>query len=898
MLRSDRFFDDLPVPRLSRWACYGITIALVVVALALRIEIGPRLAGLQFITLAPVIIVATWLAGVSGGLLSMAVATAVTWLYMIPAGLWTAPPFAWQTPVAEAAGLVIVGLTGMLRAALLRVRDLNVTLAATFDGHPDGLLIIDPDDRIVSCNQRAAEMFGHPPATLAGVRLASLLAEGSRPRHRARLAGLRADPPERVRAEPIGVTGLRADGSGFPAEVQVGPLATSGCALLMATVRDVTQQRAVAATLEASRLRQAMLEERARAAEAARRWADAFHNAAFGIAIWDAATGTVEAVNPAGAALCGVPAETLQGRPVLDTFVAEEWDRVRALIAEADRTGHAAFDTIHACADRPPFPARVDVTSVAGADGAVRYRIVTTQDITDLKRAEAIAAEKQVADERFRRIFDESPIGMVLATAEDYCFVRVNETFARMLGYAAADLVGRRRADITHPEDVDLPDPIEPGDSSAWYSRDKRYLHASGRVVVCRVRVVRLDPVGSDPALVLGLAEDVTLQRQTERALQRAQQMEAVGTLAGGMAHDFNNLLAIIVANLDALLEAGGLEPGQVEHVRDALDGALRGADLTRSLLAFARRQPLQPTELDLNALISGLAQMLRRLLLEDVTVTLDLAADLWPVVADRAQLEAALLNLAGNARDAMPNGGRLRIATANRALNAEYCTLHPDLHPGDYAMIEVADDGIGMSPDVLARIFEPFFTTKHVDKGTGLGLSMVFGFVHQSGGHIEVYSEVGTGAVFRLYLPRTLAAAPAVTEPLDTPCDPRGDGVSVLVVEDNAGLRRMAMRQLRELGYQPIEADCATAALAVLADQPIDLLFTDVIMPGGMSGVELAERALALRPGLRVLLTSGYPRSMADRGGRCADGRPLPMLQKPYRKGELARTLRGVLDG
>jgi CheY-like chemotaxis protein len=296
-----------------------------------------------------------------------------------------------------------------------------------------------------------------------------------------------------------------------------------------------------------------------------------------------------------------------------------------------------------------------------------------------------------------------------------------------------------------------------------------------------------------------------------------------------------------------------------------------------------------------LNALAAGMGKLLSRTLGENIAIVFDLAPDLWSVVVDPAQLEASLVNLATNARDAMPQGGRLRIVTANRSLDEDYALAHGYVPPGDYAMIEVSDTGKGMTRDVLSHIFEPFFTTKDRDKGSGLGLSMVYGFMKQSGGHVNVYSEPSLGTTFRLYLPRDLAGAPVVARPA-APAETQGGSETVLAVEDNAALRRVVVRQLSDLGYRVLEAENAAAALRILEETPVHLLFTDVILPDGIDGFALAHKVLARWPRLKIVLTSGFPDVKID--GEFGPVPKVRLLSKPYRKQDLAKTLREVLDG
>jgi signal transduction histidine kinase len=385
--------------------------------------------------------------------------------------------------------------------------------------------------------------------------------------------------------------------------------------------------------------------------------------------------------------------------------------------------------------------------------------------------------------------------------------------------------------------------------------------------------------------------------RETERKLYHAQKMEAIGNLTGGMAHDFNNLLSVIIGNLDMLDDRLGADAKSRLFARAALDASLRGADLTRRLLAFARQQPLQPQLVDINHQVREITCLLDRTLGENIEITLHLDPEVWPVSVDSAQLEATLTNLATNARDSMPHGGKLTFVTGNRQLDAEYAARFPEVTPGDYAMIEVADTGVGMAPEIVGRIFEPFFTTKARGKGTGLGLAMAFGFMKQSGGHINVYSEPGVGSTFRLYLPRAVKAETTGEARTSPVTDGRGHE-TILVVEDNEAVRSIVVRQLNDLGYRVVEAVDAAAALARLRDggEPIDLLFTDIVMPGKIDGMELARQVRVALPSLKVVLTSGFSDNHLNQIGE-QNGREWRLLSKPYRKDDLARLLRQVLD-
>ena len=381
-----------------------------------------------------------------------------------------------------------------------------------------------------------------------------------------------------------------------------------------------------------------------------------------------------------------------------------------------------------------------------------------------------------------------------------------------------------------------------------------------------------------------------------EAQLRHAQKLEAVGQLTGGVAHDFNNLLGVIIGNLDLLLDGLGADPARAALVREALDAAMRGADLTKRLLAVARQQPLSNGTIDLNARLPGLVAMLRRTLGEDIQISTSLAEGLWPARADASQVEDALLNLAINARDAMAGGGLLTIETANAVLDPDFAAARAEVTPGDYVVLSVTDTGDGMPPEVVERATEPFFSTKPMGEGTGLGLSMIYGFAKQSGGHLSIYSQLGVGTTIRLYLPRSdyTDASEEALRPDNEP--PAGGGETILVVDDNADLRRVVVRRLSHLGYRCREAGSGREALGMIAaGERFDLLFTDVGLPDGMSGHELAIQAKQAQPGLKVLLTTGY----AGADLRDAAGEPyrLPVLRKPYLSEELAETIRGVLD-
>jgi len=395
-----------------------------------------------------------------------------------------------------------------------------------------------------------------------------------------------------------------------------------------------------------------------------------------------------------------------------------------------------------------------------------------------------------------------------------------------------------------------------------------------------------------DETIFVGVVRDLRAQKAIEANLRQAQRLEAIGQLTGGIAHDFNNIMMVIMAMAESLADTAGDHPER-ESLTQIMDSAQRAAELTGRLLSFARRQPLKPQVTDINELVASIGKMLGRTLGEHIAIDLRRGAELRPAAIDRAQFEAALINLCVNARDAMPDGGGLGIETHNATIDPSFASRHAGVTPGDYVMVVVTDTGTGIPADQLERVFEPFFTTKEVGKGTGLGLSMVYGFARQSDGHIEIDSEVGRGTTVRLYLPSCRSPGEARPDPSAGP--PTGTE-RVLVVEDDEGVRQVTASLLRGLGYRVGEASGGDGALTRMReDPPYHLLLTDVMMAGPFNGRTLAEAARLRQPGLRVLFMSGYAQGVMVRDGKLDAG--VHLLNKPFRRLDLACAVRGVLD-
>lgn len=504
---------------------------------------------------------------------------------------------------------------------------------------------------------------------------------------------------------------------------------------------------------------------------------------------------------------------------------------------------------------------------------------------------------RQEAEQRMQGMIDAAPLGIAVKDIQTGHYLDFNRKFAEIVGWSKYDLMAKRWQDITHLEDVareaEMMGPFLAGETSS-FQFEKRYVSQNGRIVWVSMTSARLTSTGQGQGQYLSMVEDVTERKALQQQLHLAQRMDAIGQLTGGVAHDFNNLLTVVIGGSEALLEQ--LEdPAQREYADFILQAAQQGGELARQLLAFARSQPLEPHVFEVTELLNSMAGLIKRTHGEDVLLSITQGAGPHFAYADPSQTEAAILNLCLNARDAMPQGGRLDISIERVALTDTFVQQHPEARPGDYVAISVSDTGTGIAPDVLEHIFEPFFTTKEVGKGTGMGLSMVYGFIKQSDGYLAIETVLGAGTTFTMYLPATdsLSAGHRMTSLED---DAMGGSENVLIVEDNDLVRRHASTLFESLGYHVTLAASGAEALAILAERDdIDLLFTDVIMPGGMNGRELGERATRLRPRLRVLYTSGYSRDALMEQGRLVEN--VMLLPKPFSKAQLSGKVRSVLD-
>jgi PAS domain S-box-containing protein len=529
-----------------------------------------------------------------------------------------------------------------------------------------------------------------------------------------------------------------------------------------------------------------------------------------------------------------------------------------------------------------------------------RYEAEIERRAVEERAAQAL----QESESRFRAIFEQAAIGMADSSL-DARFIRLNQRFCEIMGYSREELLGLTFREITHPDDLardeQLVAQLLRGELSR-YAVEKRYLRKDGGVVWANLTLSLLRSASGDPVHFVAVVEDITGQkraederRNLERQLLQAQKMESVGRLAGGVAHDFNNHLTVINGYCAMLLDEMGPADPLREPVDEILLAGQRAAALTRQLLAFSRKQVAEPRVISLNDVVAEARKMLSRLIGDDVEIITHLDAGLGSVVADSSQMNQVLMNLAINARDAMPDGGRIIMETMNTDLDAGYAAQHAGVEAGPYVLLSITDTGAGMTQEVVQHIFEPFFTTKDVGAGTGLGLSTVYGIVKQAGGWIWVYSEPGKGSTFKVYLPRAGGAPEPLPAPVSAAETLRGTE-TVLVVEDQPEVRKLTLAMLESQGYRLLEAASGSEALSLCEryPEPIHLLITDVVMPG-MTGRELAMRLLALRPSLKTLYTSGYTANTIAHEGVLDPG--VAYLPKPFSPAQLAAKVREVLS-
>ncbi len=606
--------------------------------------------------------------------------------------------------------------------------------------------------------------------------------------------------------------------------------------------------------------------------------------------------GIMRTVNPAVAKLFGYAQEELIGQNVSMLMPEPYRSRHDGYIRHHLETGERKIIGIgrQVMGRRKSgqiFPIHLSVSAFE-SEGR-RYFTGIIVDLSDTHTSSNGLGEAQL----IQAIFNYLPDAVLVVDGNGKVML-CNPAVARVFGYAPEELIGQSKSILYHdPEEYARMQALEANiaEQPVLEPRTVRYRRKSGEPFHAETIVSVLKDQSGRFTGLISLNRDISKQVVQDEALRKSQRMEAIGQLTGGIAHDFNNLLTIITGNHE-LLEMELQTDEQRELLARANNAALMGARLTNRLLTFARRRRLDPVVLNLNEQVLGMAELLRRTLGESIALGTLLAPGLWSVRTDPSEVENAVLNLAINSRDAMPAGGKLVIETRNVVLDERDVANEVGVEPGEYVRLSVSDTGLGMSPEVLSRVFEPFFTTKEPGKGTGLGLSVIYGFVKQSGGHVTVYSEPGRGTTVNLYLPRVRAVGERAATAKQAAAAEAATGETILLVEDNPDVRKVTARRLEHLGYRVLEAESGMRAIEMLkGGAEVDLLFSDVVMPGGVSGFDLARWVKANMPSVHVLLTSGFADDIARAGETPAP--ELEILRKPYSGTELAAALRAALD-
>ncbi|MCG8435986.1 MAG: PAS domain S-box protein, partial [Gammaproteobacteria bacterium] len=521
---------------------------------------------------------------------------------------------------------------------------------------------------------------------------------------------------------------------------------------------------------------------------------------------------------------------------------------------------------------------------------------ITLAVLSPVYSSEQVSEALRQSQERFFGTFKSAPHGIALV-APDGRWLAVNKALCDLTGYSEQELLDIDFQTITHPEDLSIDLSLVKktlsGEVSS-YQMEKRFFHKDGQTIWVLLSVYLVRDSNGTPVQFVSQIFDLTEQKETAAQLFQAQKLEAIGQLTGGIAHDFNNLLTVISGNMELLQATMGSSAATNELVEAILRAIQRGGSLTQRLLAFSRKQILKPQPTDVNALIDGIGKLLGRTLGEDVGIDFNPHDDLWYATIDASQLESAIINLAVNARDAMPGGGTLSIETSNTSLDEHYASLHSEVVPGDYVMIAVSDTGCGMARDVLERAFEPFFTTKDVGRGSGLGLSMIYGFAKQSGGHVKMYSEPGNGTVVKLFLPRSLEE-PASAVPEQTTLGLEALGKTVLLVEDDYDVLHFVEKILDNAGFEVFTARSGVDALVILEKlDDLDVLLTDFILEGNMKGNEVARCVREKFEHTKVLYMTGYTERTSMHQFNIEEAATI--LTKPFTSAQLIERIKLVV--
>ena len=791
----------------------------------------------------------------------------------------------WSYPLrrgGELVGAVVtfLDITDRKRAEIA-LRESVARQSAVIEATLDALITMDHKGNVIEFNPAAERILGFSRQEVLGKPLADLIIPPDlRDRHRQGLARYLSTGEAAILGRRLKLPALRKDGTLISSELTITRIPVEGPPIFTGFLRDITDRERAEAEIRESGERFRQSEERFRSA---------FSSSPVAMSLSDAKTGLMADVNELLVRTLGYSREELIGR---NAFEMGLW------VSAAERAGVAADVEASVPIREREIQLRTKTGETRHVLGSIqplrfgeeRVFLSAFQDVTERRRAEEAL---RGSEERYRLLFDANPQPMWVFDDRTLEFLAVNEAACQHYGYSREEFLGMTIADIRPAEDVPAvrqlveTEPREYQESGVW-----RHQRKNGSAIEVEIRSNPIDFGGRPAQLVL--SQDVTERRQLEQQLRQAQKMEAIGQLAGGVAHDFNNLLTAILGYSDLLATEVGEQSPMLESIDEIRKAGERAASLTRQLLAFSRRQVLEPKVLDLNGLIGNLEKMLRRLIGEDVELLTVLGPAIGRVQADAGQIEQVILNLAVNARDAMPKGGTLTIETQDVELDEAYARTHVTVRTGSYVMLAVTDTGEGMNAETKSHMFEPFFTTKPHGQGTGLGLATIYGIVKQSGGYVWVYSEVGRGTAVKVYLPRV--AADLEVRKTEIAKAPAGGAETVLLVEDEESVRALIRRLLAGNGYTVLEAGGAKEALEIARRHsgPIHLLLTDVVMPE-TSGSDLAAGIVALRPEARVIFMSGYTDDAVVRHGLVGEG--LNFLQKPFTPETLAHKVREVLD-
>jgi PAS domain S-box-containing protein len=757
-------------------------------------------------------------------------------------------------------------------AARDRLAERERLFSAAVESSHDAIITESLDGRITGWNPAAERLFGFSAAEAVGQDIDLIVPSERRSEMRDILSKIGRGEP----VEDHETVRLRSDQSQVHVSISISPIRAPSGAIIGVSkiVRDITEARKTREALNQQ------IEERRRIFETSQ-----------DLILVTNSQGVLVQVSPSSRTILGYAPEEMIGFNSIKFIFSDDLNNTRDELRAARRRQHTRnFDTRFIHKD-----GRVVTLSWMGAwSEPVRRYFFIGRDMTESRQAQQTLRES----EQLARGIIDTALDAFIQMTEGGTISDWNPQAENIFGWSRSEALGRRLDELIIPEPqrdahkVGLRRFLRTGHRKILGRRlEIEALRRDGKEIKVELSITGLRR--RDGVVFNGFVRDLTDRIAAQDRIRQAEKMEALGQLTGGIAHDFNNILTVVTGTIEILADAVRSEPQLAAITRMIDEAASRGAELTQHLLAFARKQPLQPREVDINTLVIDTAKLLRPTLGEQIEIETVFADESCFATVDPNQLTTAILNLALNARDAMPNGGKLVLETGSANLDESYASANGDIQPGRYAVIAVSDTGAGIPAAMLDRVFDPFFTSKGPGKGTGLGLSMVYGFVKQSAGHIKIYSEEGHGTTIRMYLPP--AVATSVAERSAASPAVAGGNETILVVEDDWLVRSYVLTQLRSLGYATLDASNAAEALAIVkAGNPFDLLFTDVIMPGGMNGRQLADELQKIKPGLKVLFTSGYTENAIIHQGRLDSG--VLLLAKPYQKREMAVMIRTAL--